>query len=110
MVATYSDVAMYSRPYRLYRQNRPAELMAKFLDVKLKGEKGLSDDDVESVLDKVMVLFRYESARLESMVSGILATYHPHLHRSQVHTGRRARLKRPTIRDVRVLGLKAFCC
>lgn len=32
--------------------------MAKFLDVKLKGEKGLSDDDVESVLDKVMVLFR----------------------------------------------------
>ncbi|CAM9253342.1 unnamed protein product [Pylaiella littoralis] len=41
------------------RQNRPAELMAKFLDVKLKGEKGMSDDDVESVLDKVMVLFRY---------------------------------------------------
>lgn len=33
--------------------------MAKFLDVKLKGEKGMSDDEVESVLDKVMVLFRY---------------------------------------------------
>lgn len=41
------------------RHNRPAELMAKFLDFKLKGEKGLSDDDVENVLDKVMVLFRY---------------------------------------------------
>lgn len=46
-----------------YRQNRPAELMAKFLDVKLKGEKGLSDDDVESVLDKVMVLFRCTALR-----------------------------------------------
>lgn len=33
--------------------------MAKFLDVKLKGEKGMSDDDVEGVLEKVMVLFRY---------------------------------------------------
>lgn len=32
--------------------------MAKFLDVKLKGEKGLSDDDAENILDKVMVLFR----------------------------------------------------
>lgn len=40
------------------RHNRPAELMAKFLDLKLKGEKGMSDDDVENVLDKVMVLFR----------------------------------------------------
>lgn len=44
---------------RVNRQNRPAELMAKFLDAKLKGEKGMSDDDVEGVLDKVMVLFRY---------------------------------------------------
>ncbi|CAN0585310.1 unnamed protein product, partial [Ectocarpus sp. 12 AP-2014] len=33
--------------------------MAKFLDVKLKGEKGMSDDEVEAVLDRVMVLFRY---------------------------------------------------
>ncbi|CAN0441398.1 unnamed protein product, partial [Laminaria digitata] len=41
------------------RHNRPAELMAKFLDLKLKGEKGMSDDDVENVLDKLMVLFRY---------------------------------------------------
>ncbi|CAN0443092.1 unnamed protein product, partial [Ectocarpus sp. 12 AP-2014] len=41
------------------RHNRPAELMAKFLDVKLKGEKGMSDDEVEAVLDRVMVLFRY---------------------------------------------------
>ena len=32
--------------------------MAKFLDVKLKGEKGVSDDDVEAILDRVMVLFR----------------------------------------------------
>ena len=42
----------------LDRQNRPAELLAKFLDVKLKGEKGVSDDDVEAILERVMVLFR----------------------------------------------------
>ncbi|CAN0308835.1 unnamed protein product [Discosporangium mesarthrocarpum] len=40
------------------RQNRPSELVAKFLDSKLRGEKGMSDDDVEAVLDKVMVIFR----------------------------------------------------
>lgn len=29
------------------------------MDTKLKGEKGARDDDVEVMLDKVMVLFRY---------------------------------------------------
>jgi hypothetical protein len=29
------------------------------VDTKLKGEKGARDDDVEAMLDKVMVLFRY---------------------------------------------------
>lgn len=53
VVSWYRDVSFLNN-----RQNRPAELMAKFLDVKLKGEKGMSDDDVEGVLDKVMVLFR----------------------------------------------------
>jgi hypothetical protein len=40
-------------------QSRTAELLAKFVDTKLKGEKGARDDDVEVMLDKVMVLFRY---------------------------------------------------
>jgi cullin-4 len=41
------------------RQNRPAELLAKFVDVKLRGEKGMSEDEVESLLDRLMVLFKY---------------------------------------------------
>jgi cullin 4 len=40
-------------------QNRPAELLAKYVDAKLRGEKGTSDDDVETLLDRLMVLFRY---------------------------------------------------
>lgn len=40
-------------------QSRTAELLAKYVDGKLKGEKGARDDDVEQMLDKVMVLFRY---------------------------------------------------
>jgi cullin-4 len=35
------------------RQNKPAELLAKFVDKKMRGEKGLNDGDVEVTLDKV---------------------------------------------------------
>jgi hypothetical protein len=42
----------------LWGQSRTAELLAKYVDGKLKGEKGARDDDVELVLEKVMVLFR----------------------------------------------------
>jgi hypothetical protein len=47
----------------VYLQNRPAELLAKFVDGKLKGEKGASDDDVEALLERVMVLFRYVGSK-----------------------------------------------
>ncbi|GBG65908.1 hypothetical protein CBR_g54200 [Chara braunii] len=42
------------------RQNRPAELIAKFIDAKLRaGNKGTSEEELEAVLDKVLVLFRF---------------------------------------------------
>lgn len=42
------------------RANKPAELVAKFIDGKLKaGNKGASEDELELLLDKVMTLFRY---------------------------------------------------
>jgi cullin-4 len=42
------------------RQSRPAELIAKFLDAKLRaGNKGTSEEELEEVLDKTMTLFRF---------------------------------------------------
>eukprot|EP00267_Zea_mays_P019061 NP_001335610.1 uncharacterized LOC100501431 [Zea mays] len=42
------------------RQNRPAELIAKFLDEKLRaGNKGTSEEELEGILDKVLVMFRF---------------------------------------------------
>lgn len=42
------------------RANKPAELIAKFVDVKLKsGNKGTTEEETEHILDKVMTLFRY---------------------------------------------------
>ena len=42
------------------RQNRAAELVARFLDGKLRcGNKGTSEEELEEVLDKTMTLFRY---------------------------------------------------
>lgn len=42
------------------RANKPAELIAKYVDSKLKGgKKGLSEEELEIVLDKVLVLFRF---------------------------------------------------
>jgi cullin-4 len=42
------------------RQNRPAELIAKFIDGKLRaGNKGTSEEELEGILDKVLVLFRF---------------------------------------------------
>jgi hypothetical protein len=41
-------------------QNRPAELIAKFIDGKLRaGNKGTSEEELEGTLDKVLVLFRF---------------------------------------------------
>ncbi|XP_059317802.1 cullin-4 [Lycium ferocissimum] len=42
------------------RENRSAELIAKFLDEKLRaGNKGTSEEELEGTLDKVLVLFRF---------------------------------------------------
>lgn len=42
------------------RQNKPAELIAKYVDAQLKsGNKEWSDEEMDKLLDKVMVLFRY---------------------------------------------------
>uniref|UniRef100_A0A7N0ZRY4 Cullin-4 n=1 Tax=Kalanchoe fedtschenkoi TaxID=63787 RepID=A0A7N0ZRY4_KALFE len=42
------------------RQNRPAELIAKFVDEKLRaGNKGISEEELEGILDRVLVLFRF---------------------------------------------------
>lgn len=41
------------------RQNKPAELMAKFVDRKMRGEKGVGDAELESLLERIMCLFRY---------------------------------------------------
>ena len=41
------------------RQNKPAELIAKFVDSKLKaGNKEASEEELEKLLDKIMVIFR----------------------------------------------------
>jgi hypothetical protein len=44
-------------------QNRPAELLAKYVDAKLKGEKGVSEAEVEALLDRAMVIFRYVGSK-----------------------------------------------
>ena len=42
------------------RANRPAELVAKYIDGELRrGGKGQSEDDLEAALDKALMLFRY---------------------------------------------------
>ena len=42
------------------RQNKPAELIAKFVDEKLKaGNKGVTEAEFEQDLDKALVLFKF---------------------------------------------------
>jgi cullin-4 len=46
------------------RANRPAELVAKFIDGALRaGNKGSSEEELEALLDRVLVLFRYISGK-----------------------------------------------
>ena len=45
------------------RQNKPAELVARYIDGKLRaGNKGTSDEELEDELDRAMTLFRYSAA------------------------------------------------
>lgn len=58
---------------QLYRQafeaatnvtaNQMAECLAKYLDGKLKGERGVTDEEMEGHLTKVIELFRLSSAK-----------------------------------------------
>lgn len=42
------------------RQNKPAELIAKFVDTKLRaGNKEATEEEMERILDKIMVIFRF---------------------------------------------------
>lgn len=42
------------------RENKPAEMMAKFLDQKLRsGNRGMDDAALEAMLDDVLFLFRF---------------------------------------------------
>ncbi|KAJ1021616.1 hypothetical protein NDA16_003753 [Ustilago loliicola] len=46
------------------RENKPAELIAKFLDVKLRsGNKTMTDQELEHTLDEALILFRYTHAK-----------------------------------------------
>ncbi|XP_032331277.1 cullin-4B-like [Camelus ferus] len=42
------------------RPNKPAELLAKYVDSKLRaGNKEATDEELEELLDKIMILFRF---------------------------------------------------
>ncbi|CAK9293703.1 unnamed protein product [Gordionus sp. m RMFG-2023] len=42
------------------RPNKPAELIAKYVDLKLRaGNKESTEDELEKILDKIMVIFRF---------------------------------------------------
>jgi cullin-4 len=46
------------------RQNKPAELIAKFIDSELRaGKKGQTEEELETTLDKALILFRYISGK-----------------------------------------------
>lgn len=46
------------------RENKPAEMIAKFMDIKLRvGNKGMSEDEVEQVMDQVLELFSFIRAK-----------------------------------------------
>lgn len=42
------------------RANKPAEMIAKFVDLKLKaGNKELKEEELEKLMDRLLILFRY---------------------------------------------------
>eukprot|EP00118_Oscarella_pearsei_P010944 m.69926 g.69926 ORF g.69926 m.69926 type:complete len:105 (+) comp35648_c0_seq7:1268-1582(+) len=47
------------------RLNKPAELIAKYVDGKMRsGNKEETDEDLERILDKILVLFRFIHGRI----------------------------------------------
>ena len=54
------------------RQNKPAEMIAKFVDSKLRaGNKEASEEELEKLLDKIMVIFRF----IILIIISLLKTY-----------------------------------
>ncbi len=45
------------------RSRRTAERLAKYIDIRLRRHKGISEDDMETVLHQVMVLFKHLSSK-----------------------------------------------
>jgi cullin 3 len=41
------------------KRNRPTEFLANFFHSKMKGDKSISESDLEAVLDKAFSIFRY---------------------------------------------------
>ncbi|RZS21082.1 hypothetical protein BHM03_00053700, partial [Ensete ventricosum] len=63
LVATAEKQLLERHTSAILDKNRPAELIAKFVDEKLRaGNKGTSEEELESMLDKVLVLFRFIQA------------------------------------------------
>ena len=53
---------MYMTVHLMTVECRPAELIAKYVDVELRaGNKGQTDEELETTLDKALMLFRYIS-------------------------------------------------
>ena len=62
------------------RSNKPAELVAKWIDAKLRSSKGLSETDLEADLDRALVLFGYIQVR----TCGTSSDPPPHTHTIEV--------------------------
>ena len=64
---------------------RPAELIAKYVDVELRaGNKGQTDEELETTLDKALMLFRYISVSAPTIC--VMLMYTALLHHLQVCT------------------------
>jgi cullin-4 len=57
------------------RPNKPAELLARFIDKKMRGGKGVTDLDIENAMEDMMTLFRYLNGKdtFEAFYKRILA-------------------------------------
>ena len=56
---------------------RPAELIAKFIDSELRaGKKGQTEEELETTLDKALILFRYISVHPHSKSSIFIKPAH----------------------------------
>lgn len=50
------------------RANKPAELIAKFIDGELRmGNKGQTEEELEATLDRALILFRYIQVRIPGL-------------------------------------------